>query len=169
MDADIHIRATSSMRRIANQIIHIVQAVQTITDNKIQRASLEFRKTLPQYPSDNLLVGKKHLGNTVLRERRQLSNEGVIVAVCRVNKITKMLSDNIQIEARGIELREEDIEEVKMYIMKAFSSMDLEKPFNEKEFEKSAAKKVANRMAKLTTQKPVVIPIVIEDNSDIYE
>ena len=47
--------------------------------------------------------------------------------------------------------------------------MDLEKPFNEKEFEKSAAKKVANRMAKLTTQKPVVIPIVIEDNSEMYE
>jgi hypothetical protein len=55
------------MRRIANQIIHIVQTVQTITDNKIQRASFEFRKTLPQYPSDNLLVSKKHLGNTVLR------------------------------------------------------------------------------------------------------
>ena len=66
MDADIHIGTATSVRRIAYQIIHIVQTVQTIIYNKIQRISLKFWKAFSQYPSDNLLVGKKHLGNTVL-------------------------------------------------------------------------------------------------------
>lgn len=137
--------------------------------DEIEIKSKKLQKLDPVQAGAMYVDGFGKISHEQIKERRQLSNEGVIVCVCRVNKTAKMLSDNIQIETRGIELREEDIEEVKMYIMKAFSSMDLEKPFNEKEFEKSAAKKVANRMSKLTTQKPVVIPIVIEDNSEIYE
>ena len=104
-----------------------------------------------------------------IKERRQLSSEGVIVVVTRVNKDAKTLSDNIQIETRGIDLREEDIDEIKVYTMKAFADLDLaNKAFNEKTFVSLCAKKVANRMSKLTTQKPVVIPIVIEDTT-LYE
>ena len=105
----------------------------------------------------------------LIKERRQLSSEGVIVVVTRINKEAKTLSDNIQIETRGVDLREDDIDEIKVSTMKAFADLDLaNKPFNEKTFVTTCSKKVANRMSKVTTQKPVVIPIVIEDNT-IYE
>lgn len=114
--------------------------------------------------------GDGQITHEQIKERRQLSNEGVIVAVCKVNKQEKVLSDEMQLEMRGISLKDEDIEEVKQCIIKAFLAQDLaNKAFNEKEFVKVAAKKVANRMAKLTTQKPVVIPIVIEDTGEINE
>ena len=54
---------------------------------------------------------------------------------------------------------------------KSFVQLDLaNKPFDKNQFEQIASKKVANRLAKLTTQKPLVVPVVILDGDmAIYE
>ena len=115
--------------------------------------------------------GDGQITHEMVKERRQLSNEGLIVVVCKVNEATKILSDEYIVETRGIDLKEEDYEEIKLCMAKSFVQLDLaNKPFDKNQFEQIASKKVANRLAKLTTQKPLVVPVVILDGDmAIYE
>ncbi len=138
--------------------------------DEIEIKTKKLQKLDPVEAGALFVDGDGQITHEQIKERRQLSNEGVMVAVCKVNYQEKTLSDDIRLEMRGISLKDEDIDEVKQCIVKAFVAQDLaNKAFNEKEFSKVVAKKVANRMAKLTTQKPVVIPIVIEDKGDVNE
>ncbi len=115
--------------------------------------------------------GEGQISHEMVKERRQLSNEGLVVVVCKVNEATKILSDEYIVETRGIDLREGDFEEIKLCMAKSFVQLDLaNKPFDKNQFEQIASKKVANRLAKLTTQKPLVVPVVILDGDlAIYE
>ena len=115
--------------------------------------------------------GEGQISHEMVKERRQLSNEGLVVVVCKVNEATKILSDEFIVETRGIDLREGDFEEIKLCVAKSFVQLDLaNKPFDKNQFEQIASKKVANRLAKLTTQKPLVVPVVILDGDlAIYE
>ena len=122
-------------------------------------------------PSGALFVdGHGKVSHEIIRERRQLSSEGVIVVVCKVNKVTKTLSDDILIKTKGIDVTDEMIDEIKIYAMKAFSSLELQdNAFDEDKFTQACSKKIMKRMEKLTTQKPVIIPIVMDDEKGLYE
>ncbi len=122
-------------------------------------------------PSGALFVdGHGKVSHEIIKERRQLSSEGVIVVVCKVNKVTKTLSDDILIKTKGIDVTDEMIDEIKIYAMKAFSSLELQdNAFDEDKFTQACSKKIMKRMEKLTTQKPVIIPIVMDDEKGLYE
>ncbi len=122
-------------------------------------------------PSGAMFVdGHGKVSHEIIKERRQLSSEGVIVVVCKVNRVTKTLSDDILIKTKGIDVTEEMIDEIKIYAMKAFSSLELQDhAFDEEKFSQACAKKIMKRLDKLTTQKPVVIPIVMDDEKGLYE
>ena len=116
--------------------------------------------------------GLGQISHELVKERRQLSNEGLIVVVCKVNKTHKILSDDYIIDTRGVDLRDEDLEEIKICMQKSFVQVDVaNKPFDKTQFEQIASKKVANRIAKLTTQKPLVVPVVVfeDEIKDMYE
>ncbi|MBE5762660.1 MAG: ribonuclease J [Clostridiales bacterium] len=116
--------------------------------------------------------GLGQISHELVKERRQLSNEGLIVVVCKVNKTHKILSDDYIIDTRGVDLRDEDMEEIKICMQKSFVQVDVaNKPFDKTQFEQIASKKVANRIAKLTTQKPLVVPVVVfeDEIKDMYE
>ena len=116
--------------------------------------------------------GMGQISHELVKERRQLSNEGLIVVVCKVNKTHKILSDDYIIDTRGVDLRDEDLEEIKICMQKSFVQVDVaNKPFDKTQFEQIASKKVANRIAKLTTQKPLVVPVVVfeDEIKDMYE
>ena len=122
-------------------------------------------------PSGAMFVdGHGKVSHEIIKERRQLSSEGVIVVVCKVNRVTKTLSDDILIKTKGIDVTDEMIDEIKIYAMKAFSSLELQDhAFDEEKFSQACAKKIMKRLDKLTTQKPVVIPIVMDDEKGLYE
>ncbi len=122
-------------------------------------------------PSGALFVdGHGKVSHEIIKERRQLSSEGVIVVVCKVNRVTKTLSDDILIKTKGIDVTDEMIDEIKIYAMKAFSSLELQdNAFDEDKFTQACSKKIMKRMEKLTTQKPVIIPIVMDDEKGLYE
>ena len=122
-------------------------------------------------PSGAMFVdGHGKVSHEIIKERRQLSSEGVIVVVCKVNRVTKTLSDDILIKTKGIDVSDEMIDEIKIYAMKAFSSLELQDhAFDEEKFSQACAKKIMKRLDKLTTQKPVVIPIVMDDEKGLYE
>ena len=116
--------------------------------------------------------GLGQISHELVKERRQLSNEGLIVVVCKVNKTHKILSDDYIIDTRGVDLRDEDMEEIKICMQKSFVQVDVaNKPFDKTQFEQIASKKVANRIAKLTTQKPLVVPVVVfeDEIKEMYE
>ena len=116
--------------------------------------------------------GIGQISHELVKERRQLSNEGLIVVVCKVDKTHKILSDDYIIDTRGVDLRDEDLEEIKICMQKSFVQVDVaNKPFDKTQFEQIASKKVANRIAKLTTQKPLVVPVVVfeDEIKDMYE
>ena len=122
-------------------------------------------------PSGAMFVdGYGKVTHEIIKERRQLSSDGVVVVVCKVDREAKTLSDDILIKTKGIDIKDEELDEIKIYVMKAFSSLELQdNSFNEDKFTQVCAKKVANRMEKLTTQRPVVIPIVMDDKKGLYD
>ena len=116
--------------------------------------------------------GIGQISHELVKERRQLSNEGLIVVVCKIDKTHKILSDDYIIDTRGVDLRDEDLEEIKICMQKSFVQVDVaNKPFDKNQFEQIASKKVANRIAKLTTQKPLVVPVVVfeDEIKEMYE
>ena len=102
----------------------------------------------------------------MIKERKQLSNEGVVVIVCRINSLEKSLRNDIIIEPKGIKLDDSMIREIEITTMTCFAGLDFSKGFNKDSFIETLSKKVKRRLQKYINQKPVVIPIIIEETPD---
>lgn len=121
-------------------------------------------KTEPIKAGAQYVDGKDHVSKEMIKERKQLSNEGVIVVVCKVNQKERSLKNDIAIEARGIELKDDMIREIEITTMTVFAGLDFSKGFNKNAFIETLSKKIKRRLMKFINQKPVVMPIVIEED-----
>ncbi|MCI7401177.1 MAG: ribonuclease J [Christensenella sp.] len=110
--------------------------------------------------------GSNNISREMIKERKQLSNEGVVVIVCRINSLEKSLRNDIIIEPKGIKLDDSMIREIEITTMTCFAGLDFSKGFNKDSFIETLSKKVKRRLQKYINQKPVVIPIIIEETPD---
>ena len=110
--------------------------------------------------------GSNNISREMIKERKQLSNEGVVVIVCRINSLEKSLRNDIIIEPKGIKLDDSMIREIEITTMTCFAGLDFSKGFNKDSFIETLSKKVKRRLQKYINQKPVVIPIIIEEMPD---
>ena len=78
--------------------------------------------------------GSNNISREMIKERKQLYNEGVVVIVCRINSLEKSLRNDIIIEPKGIKLDDSMIREIEITTMTCFAGLDFSKGFNKDSF-----------------------------------
>ena len=66
MDAYVHVSPAAAVCPVADQIIHLLQSIQTFIADEIQRDAIEFREVFPKYHGDDLLMGEEDSRHAVL-------------------------------------------------------------------------------------------------------
>lgn len=118
--------------------------------------------------SGNLLVdglGVGDVGNVVLRDRRQLSQDGILIVVLAIEKTSGMVVSGPDILSRGfVYVRESEqlLEEAKDKV-----SIALEKYAGDKNFDwvsvKNSVREVLSRfLYEKTRRRPMIMPIIME-------
>jgi ribonuclease J len=103
---------------------------------------------------------------TVIQERTQLAEEGIIFVYCSVDLKKKCLSSPINISTKGIsygfsaeELTNSLSGIIESMILNAIRRND----WNLKEFETKLAIEVAKQILRFTKHRPLVIPVILEN------
>ena len=97
----------------------------------------------------------------VLKDRKRMSNEGIVVETVFVDLEEKDIYD-IEIVTKGIILEDKCIEDIKAVTQTAYNDVIDKNQYSKKQFEDVLAKKVTKLLAKKIYQKPIVIPVIIE-------
>ncbi len=112
---------------------------------------------------DGLGVGD--VGNIVLRDRRLLSQDGILIVVLAVDKQNKTLTAGPDIVSRGfvyVRESEELLDEAREHVVKALNKMSKSK-MNEWQAIKSSVKDVLGQyLWEKTRRRPMILPIIME-------
>ncbi|ACB85043.1 ribonuclease J [Natranaerobius thermophilus] len=119
-------------------------------------------------PAGKVLVdglGVGDVGNIVLRDRRLLSQDGILIVVIGVDKQNKTLIAGPDIVSRGfvyVRESEELLEEAREHVVKAVNKMSKSK-MNEWQAIKSSVKDVLGQyLWEKTRRRPMILPIIME-------
>lgn len=113
--------------------------------------------------------GDGNISHDTIKQRKQLSNDGVVVVGLNVEPEKKVLKNKIEIRAKGIELKETMLREIEITTMEYFLDFVKDKPFNQDVFEEQLKKKITKKLVKYLSQKPLVIPVVVETYENVDE
>ncbi|OWZ84303.1 ribonuclease J [Natranaerobius trueperi] len=119
-------------------------------------------------PAGKVLVdglGVGDVGNIVLRDRRLLSQDGILIVVISVDKQNKELVAGPDIVSRGfvyVRESEELLDEAREHVVKALNKMSKSK-MNEWQAIKSSVKDVLGQyLWEKTRRRPMILPIIME-------
>ena len=155
MASDIGIKASNI------EIAEIGDVIE-IKKNKLQR--------LDKVTAGALFVdGEDNLSHDTIKQRKQLSNEGMIVVVCDVNAKMRTIRTPITIRTSGFVAKDEINRDIELTTLKLFNEQTDGKPFDKNAFEEVLKKRVARRITKFVQQKPLIMPIVVEMDEDVNE
>ena len=155
MASDIGIKASNI------EIAEIGDVIE-IKKNKLQR--------LDKVTAGALFVdGEDNLSHDTIKQRKQLSNEGMIVVVCDVNAKMRTIRTPITIRTSGFVAKDEINRDIELTTLKLFNEQTDGKPFDKNAFEEVLKKRVARRITKFVQQKPLIMPIVVEMDEDANE
>ena len=112
---------------------------------------------------DGLGIGD--VGNVVLRDRKQLSSDGMVLIIINMSKTTGKLIGDVEIISRGfiyVKESEELIEGAKKLIT---DTVEEENSSNRNEriaLKGKVKKEVSNYLYNKTKRRPMIIPIIME-------
>ncbi len=120
-------------------------------------------------PSGCLLVdglGVGDVGSSVLRDRKHLAEEGVIVCVIGVNAVSGEVYD-VDITSRGFMYSKDESEkmvvESKEQVRKTLSNVDLKAVSDWTPVKKQICKDLKNLFFKRTKRNPMILPVIMEN------
>jgi ribonuclease J len=105
------------------------------------------------------------VGHGVLRDRRALSEEGVVVVIVTVDAQTGAVLNGPEIVTRGwvyAPEAEELLEEAKLFVLAALEDAVSEGPTDFETVRRHARKSLGRFIADRTRRRPIVIPVVME-------
>ncbi len=105
------------------------------------------------------------VGNTVLRDRKQLSEEGMLVIVMTLEKSNGQIIGHPKTVSRGfvyIRDSKELLDEVDELIRQTIGHLNSAEGVSKKRLKQEVRKAVENFLFERTKRKPVILPIVIE-------
>ncbi len=129
-------------------------------------------KRVGQIPHGAVLVdglGFGDMDSLMLKDRKLLSEEGVVIAVVAVNTISGELLDDPEIVIRGIVLsdsKDKLLMDAKKIILQVIRDHDLKDESSRQDLKFEIRKKLRNFFLKIK-QRPMILPIVIEAKKDI--
>ncbi len=144
----------------SNIIITDIGNVALVTKNSIRYAD--------SVPSGCLLVdglGVGDVGSTVLRDRKHLAEDGMIVAVVGINSLSGEIF-GVDITSRGFMYTKDESEkivtEAKEVLRNALSNIDLKGVEEWTGVKNSIRKELKNLFYKRTRRNPMIIPVIME-------
>ncbi len=144
----------------SNIIIADIGNVALVTKNSIRYAD--------SVPSGCLLVdglGVGDVGSTVLRDRKHLAEDGMIVAVVGINSLSGEIF-GVDITSRGFMYTKDESEkivaEAKEVLRNALSAVDLKGVEEWTGVKNSIRKELKNLFYKRTRRNPMIIPMIME-------
>ncbi|MBM7570735.1 ribonuclease J [Aquibacillus albus] len=110
-------------------------------------------------------IGDGDVGDIVLRDRKQLSEDGMLVIVLTMNKTDKKLASNPDTISRGfVYMRESEelLDDINRLITKTVKDLQKANKSQWNDIKKSIKKSVGQFIFKETKKKPMILPIIIE-------
>jgi ribonuclease J len=110
------------------------------------------------------------IGNVVIKDRKIMANDGILVVICNINAQKKLLLGKVNITTRGFVLVNENEELLKEIENKAFEVIVKElknKKFNYIELKNQIVNEISPFIMDRTGRKPIVLPVIMDiKNSD---
>ena len=119
-------------------------------------------------PSGEIYVdgmGVGDVGEIVLRDRRQLSEDGMLVIVINVNKSDQKIISEPDIISRGFVYAKQStdlIKDVNRLVVKTVNEQKDENKYQWNRVKQSIKKSVGQYLYAQTKRKPMILPIIIE-------
>lgn len=127
------------------------------------RAKVTGRVPAGQVFVDGLGVGD--VGNVVLRDRRQLSQDGILIAVVAIDKQTGAIASGPDIVSRGfVYIRESEqlLDEAKQRVAETLSQLEAPQRMQWNTLKNSMRDTLGRFLYGRTQRRPIILPVVIE-------
>ena len=105
------------------------------------------------------------IGNVVIKDRKIMANDGILVVICNINQVKKQLLGKVNITTRGFVLVNENEELLKEIENKAFSVIIKElrnKKFNYADLKNQIISEIGPFILEKTGRKPIVLPVIMD-------
>ena len=99
---------------------------------------------------------------TVVRDRKHLSEDGFIVAVCCVSEYTGDIMQDPDIINKGSILSDEQVQEAKKIVCKTICDFDVKAAGDMGEIRNAVRKNLRNYVFKKTKKNPMIIPVITQ-------
>lgn len=117
---------------------------------------------------DNVVAGNVYVDglggvdSMVLRDRTQLSKEGIVIVLTSVDTENKEIVGEIEVITRGLMLEEEFIQSLRDVVRDVFGNVEYKGEADRGALKSAIRKKVTRVISNKLKQRPMVLPIVIE-------
>ena len=126
------------------------------------------RLTKEYVPTDYVMVdglGVGDVSNIVLRDRRVMSEDGMLVVIATVRQKTGELVGNPDIISRGFVYLKENkklIEDTRMRVKKICIDNDTLSPAFDDHIKNKIREEIGSFLYKVTRRRPMILPVVIK-------
>lgn len=142
--------------------------VHLIEDGICLEISPHYAKVLGRVPHGRVFVDGKGIGDVeevVLRDRRYLSNDGVVLVILSVDRETGEVLGGPYMHSRGFAAEEEAgmmLEEAAELVLEAYNSIDPEAKEESAVVQATVKKALKGFLKKRTNRFPVILPVIME-------
>lgn len=105
------------------------------------------------------------IGNIVIKDRKIMANDGILVVICNINQQKKLLLGKVNITTRGFVLVNENEELLKKIENKAFEVIVKElknKKFSYAELKNQIVNEISPFVLETTGRKPIILPVIMD-------
>ncbi len=105
------------------------------------------------------------IGNVVIKDRKIMANDGILVVICNIDLNKKQLLGKVNITTRGFVLVNENEELLKQIELKAYNVIIKElknKKFNYSELKNQIINEIGPFIMEKTGRKPIVLPVIMD-------
>lgn len=99
---------------------------------------------------------------SIIRERKHISDEGIVVAVCCISAESGLMLQDPDVIGRGAGLSDEQVREMKNIITKCLESYNLKSVADITDARNVIRKKLRDYLIKKTKKNPMILPIITE-------
>ena len=99
---------------------------------------------------------------TVVRDRKRLAEDGLIVAVCCVSEDTGEIVSDPDIINKGSILTDAQVKEAKNILAKTLNGFDMKASADKSEVRNAIRKNLRNYIMRKTKKNPMILPVITE-------
>lgn len=121
-------------------------------------------KKVERFPSGTRYIDGLSIDDTetVVRDRKRLAEDGLIVAVCCIDEDTGNMLQDPDLIVKGSLLSDAQIQEAKKVVAKAVLSFDVKSVGDNSEIRNHIRKCLRNYVFRQTKKNPMIIPVITE-------